>query len=88
MLILETGYPANPLLRAGYQLFLFTVAPVIGCVLTGRVWPFLYLARSVRYFLTPQELVERLHAAGTDAAYVPLSGGLASMYLATKTGQA
>ena len=84
LLILETGCPAHPLLRAGYQLFLFTVAPVIGFVLTGRMWPFIYLARSVRHFLTPQEIVERLQAAGTDATYVPLSGGLASVYIAAK----
>jgi len=84
LLILETGCPANPLMRAGYQLFLFTVAPVIGFVLTGRMWPFIYLARSVRHFLTPQAVVERLQAVGTDATYVPLSGGLASVYVATK----
>lgn len=87
LLILETGCPANPLLRAGYQLFLFTIAPVIGFVLTGRMWPFLYLARSVRHFLTPQAVVEHLQAAGTEATYIPLSGGLASLYVATKPGR-
>ncbi|MDP3704192.1 MAG: ubiquinone/menaquinone biosynthesis methyltransferase [Candidatus Omnitrophota bacterium] len=84
LMILETGYPSNPLLRAGYHAFLLTVARMIGFLLTGRCWPFTYLARSVQQFLTPRAFVERLRGAGTVATYVPLSGGLASLYLGTK----
>lgn len=84
LIILETGRPSNRLVRAGYFLFLSTVARVIGFVLTGRVWPFTYLAQSVRQFLTPQECVERLRRLGAEVHYMPLSGGLASLYLATK----
>jgi demethylmenaquinone methyltransferase/2-methoxy-6-polyprenyl-1,4-benzoquinol methylase len=84
LIILETGHPANPLLRLGYQLFLFTFARAIGLLLTGRLWPFTYLARSVRQFLTPQQFVERLQSVQTHVEYVPLSHGLASLYLATK----
>ena len=84
LIILETGYPSHPLLRVGYQLFLFTFARAIGFLLTGRLWPFTYLATSVRLFLTPQQVVERLQRAKTQAEYVPLSCGLASLYLATK----
>jgi len=82
--ILETGYPSNPVLRAGYQAFLFTVARLIGWLLTGECWPFTYLARSVRQFLAPAQLCERLQRVGTQVEYVPLSCGLASLYLATK----
>ena len=84
LVVLETGYPSNRALRAGYHAFLLTASRVIGFALTGRCWPFTYLARSVRQFLTPQELIDRLQRLGTTAAYVPLSGGLASLYLATK----
>ncbi len=84
LFILETGYPSNPILRGLYQTFLFTVARTIGWALTGECWPFTYLARSVRQFLTPQEMIERLHSAGTQVEYVPLSMGLASLYCATK----
>ncbi len=84
LIVLETGYPSNPLMRLGYQAFLFTVARLIGFVLTGECWPFTYLARSVRQFLTPQEFVERLQAVGAQVEYVPLSYGLASLYLVTK----
>jgi demethylmenaquinone methyltransferase/2-methoxy-6-polyprenyl-1,4-benzoquinol methylase len=84
LIILETGYPKNSIVRAGYQLFLLTFARAIGFCLTGKLWPFTYLARSVRQFLTPQELIKRLREAKTDVQYVPLSCGLASLYLATK----
>ena len=84
LLILETGRPANPLLRIGYLVFLFTVVRLIGLVLTGRVWPFTYLARSVRGFLTPAQMVERLTQVGSQAHYRPLSRGLASLFIATK----
>ena len=84
LIILETGRPANPLVRFGYHLFLLTVARLIGLLLTGRLWPFTYLAKSVQGFLTPQQFVECLQRAQTTIEYVPLSFGLASLYLATK----
>ena len=84
LIVLETGYPRHPLLRFGYQLFLFTVVRLIGWALTGRLWPFTYLARSVQGFLTPAQVVERLQSLATQVQYVPLSCGLASLYLATK----
>ncbi len=84
LLILETGRPSNPVVRMGYQMFLFTIARLIGWLLTGHCWPFTYLARSVRQFLTPAQLCERLQRVGTQVEYVPLSFGLASLYLATK----
>ena len=82
--ILETGRPAHPVVRAGHLVFLFTVARAIGWLLTGRAWPFTYLARSVRQFLTPEEVVDRLTSLGAQTRYVPLSWGLASLYLAVK----
>ena len=85
VVILETGRPSNALVRAGYFLFLVTVAPLIGVLLTGRIWPFTYLARSVKRFLTPAQMVALLESCGTQARHIPLSGGLASLYLATKT---
>ena len=85
LVILETGYPSNRAVRFGYRLFLSTVARLIGFLLTGTVWPFTYLAQSVRQFLTPQQVVERLQRAGTRVEYVPLSWGLASLHVATKS---
>lgn len=84
LLILETGRPDNPLVRWGYYTFLFTVAPLIGFVLTGKTWPFTYLARSVKVFITPEQMCEKLEAAGAQAACTRLSGGLASLFIAEK----
>jgi demethylmenaquinone methyltransferase/2-methoxy-6-polyprenyl-1,4-benzoquinol methylase len=84
LIILETGRPSHPLLRSGYHLFLLTAARLIGWVLTGRCWPFTYLARSVRQFLAPEHFMERLQHLRTTVEYVPLSGGLASLYIAVK----
>ena len=87
LIVLETGYPSHPLVRAGYYAFLFTVARLIGLVLTGRLWPFTYLARSLQGFLSPPAFIARLQSLETTVEYVPLSGGLASVYLATKHRQ-
>ncbi len=84
LLILETGRPRNRLVRAGHLLFLATAARFIGWCLTGKVWPFSYLARSVKQFLSPEEVVARLRQAGAEARYLPLSWGLASLFIATK----
>ena len=85
LVILETGYPEHPALRAAYRVFLFTVARAIGFVLTGRVWPFTYLERSVRQFLTPAQMLARLQGLETQVQYVPLAHGCASLYIAIKT---
>lgn len=82
--VLETGRPSHPVLRAGYLLFLFTVARAIGLLLTGRLWPFTYLANSVQGFMTPAQFVQHLQCLQTEVEYVPLSNGLASLFLATK----
>lgn len=84
LVVLETGHPAHPLMRWGYHAFLSTAARAVGFILTGRLWPFTYLASSVRQFLTPAQFVERLRRLSVDVAYLPLSGGLASLYVATK----
>jgi len=84
LIVLETGRPSNRLIRMGYLLFLATVVRLIGWLLTGRLWPFTYLARSVKGFLRPEEFVALSGACGAQARYVPLSFGLASLYLADK----
>lgn len=84
LIILETGRPGNAFVRLGYYAYLFTVARAIGWVLTGTLWPFTYLARSVQAFLTPAQMVRALDDAGAPARYLPLAGGLASLFIATK----
>ena len=84
LVILETSRPSNPILRAGHRLFLMTIARGIGWLLTGRLWPFTYLAQSVKGFLAPPEVVALLASCGTLATHRPLSFGLASLYIAER----
>lgn len=84
LVILETGFPRHPLLRAAYLAFLGTVARAIGLLLTGKLWPFTYLARSVKAFLPPEAFTALLAECGLQPRYLPLAGGLASLYLAEK----
>ncbi|HBQ38182.1 MAG: hypothetical protein A2Z92_04705 [Omnitrophica WOR_2 bacterium GWA2_63_20] len=84
LVILETGFPSNPIVRAGYWVFLMTLARAIGGLLTGRLWPFTYFAQSVRGFLSPPQVVSLLASCGTKARYLALSWGLASLYIADK----
>ena len=85
LVVLETGRPPAWWLRIGYWVFLHTIAPAIGWLLTGQCWPFTYLARSTKGFLPPTEFVRLLNACGAQASYLPLSGGLASLYIARKS---
>jgi ubiquinone/menaquinone biosynthesis C-methylase UbiE len=41
-----------------------SVIPVLGLLTTGRLWPFLYLRRSIREFMPPERVLEHLRAAG------------------------
>lgn len=88
LVILETGRPSNPIVRMGYHFFLNTGARLIGWALTGEAWPFTYLARSVEQFVTPEVFTERLRSLGTDVRFRPLSGGLVSLFVATKQERA
>ena len=84
LVILETGRPTHPLVRMAYFVTLWTATRLIGWVITGQVWPFTYLAQSVKGFLRPEEFVTLLTRCGLTARYQPLSFGIASLYLAKK----
>jgi len=83
--LLEFGRPGNPLLRAGHWLWLTLVLPPLGLLTTGRIWPFLYLRRSILGFLAPDEVVRLLQSSGfTRAEAHPLSGGIVVLYRAQR----
>ena len=83
--LLEFGRPRNPLLRAGHILWLSCAVPFIGLLTTGRLWPFLYLRRSILAFLAPEEVVRRLEQAGfEDVEAMPLSGGVVYLYVSSR----
>lgn len=81
--LLEFGRPRHPLLWLGHWIWLTLAIPLLGLLTTGRLWPFLYLRRSILGFLAPDEVVRMLQSAGfTQAEARPLSGGIVVLYQA------
>lgn len=79
--LLEFGRPGSRILRAGQWLWLTFAVPLIGLACTGRLWPFLYLRRSILQFMPPEEVCRLLRAAGFSRAEArPLTAGVAVLY--------
>lgn len=83
--ILELSYPANPLIRFGYDLYFSHMLPTIGRLLSRDKTAYTYLNRSVKYFCWGEEFTRHLSDAGfVNARYKPLSLGIATLYTAIK----
>jgi demethylmenaquinone methyltransferase/2-methoxy-6-polyprenyl-1,4-benzoquinol methylase len=63
---LETGAPANPLLRAGHHLWFRRVVPFVGATLSDDAEAYQYLPRSTAYLPPPGELLALVEAAGFE----------------------
>jgi len=64
---LETGEPANPLLRAGHHVWFRRVVPLVGARLAHDSEAYQYLPRSTAYLPAPGELLTLVIAAGFAA---------------------
>lgn len=83
--LLEFGRPKSLLLKMGHRIWLTVAVPLIGILTTGKVWPFLYLRRSILQFLEPAQVLRRLEAAGFRQAEVePINGGIVLLYQALR----
>ena len=83
--LLEFGRPKNLLVRFGHRIWLTAAIPLIGVLTTGRIWPFLYLRRSILSFMDPEEVVGLLSSAGfTQVQAEPLNGGIVVLYQALR----
>lgn len=83
--LLEFGRPKSLWLKIGHRIWLTVAVPLIGILTTGKIWPFLYLRRSILQFLEPAEVLRRLEAAGfRQAEAAPLTGGVVLLYQATR----
>lgn len=82
--ILEFSQPQNPLLRALYDFYSFTIMPRVGRWLSGSD-AYLYLADSIRSFWSPAELSAQMAAAGlTEIRPRPLMQGIVYLHLGTR----
>lgn len=83
--ILELTQPANPILKAGHRLYLNTVIPLMGKLITSNRDAYQYLCNSIQSFVQPKELKEMLAGIGFKNIIVkPLMGGIATIIVAEK----
>ena len=84
VVVLEFSQPRNPLLRALYELYLFTIMPRVGRWISGSE-AYLYLARSIRSFWTPDQLSGQMRQAGLGPIRaIPLLMGTVYLHVGVK----
>lgn len=82
--ILDFGEPRG-LIGAVYRLYFRHILPKIGTIISGVKGPYQYLPASVERFPAPQEMVERMRAAGfREATWTPYTFGIAGLYRGKK----
>ncbi|HTM87554.1 MAG TPA: class I SAM-dependent methyltransferase, partial [Terriglobales bacterium] len=82
--ILDFGEPRG-LLGTMYRSYFRHVLPKIGTLISGVKGPYQYLPASVERFPAPQEMLERMRAAGfRQATWTPYTFGIAGLFCGTK----
>lgn len=83
--ILELTQPSNPLMRLGHTLYLRTVLPLMGKIITSNKQAYDYLCRSINTFIPPEKLEEMIKNAGfKDIKRLSLCGGVATILIGKK----
>lgn len=83
--ILELTQPKNFLLRFGHKVYMHTVLPTVGRMVSANKEAYQYLCNSIQNFVAPEDLAEILLEVGFDEVEIyPLMGGIATIILATK----
>lgn len=81
-LILEFSFPKNPLLRAGHILYLRTVVPALGWLLSGEYSAYKYLNETIEEFPYGEEFCALMRSAGFHQVSAhALLFGVATIYL-------
>jgi demethylmenaquinone methyltransferase/2-methoxy-6-polyprenyl-1,4-benzoquinol methylase len=87
LIVLDFSLPTWPGLRGGYRFYLHKVLPKLAGFLTGQRAAYEYLSGTIERFPSGTAMVELLTANGyASAKSMPLSGGIASIYVAHKAG--
>ncbi|MEJ2070095.1 MAG: class I SAM-dependent methyltransferase, partial [Syntrophobacterales bacterium] len=88
LLMLEFSQPTHPWFRALYDLYSFTVMPLVGKIMMGSWDTYTYLPESIRLFPAPAELSDILRELGfASVTHHPLSNGIAVVHLAHKPSE-
>jgi len=86
LLIMEFSIPSMSILRTVYRFYLHRVLPIFGSLLTRKKTAYDYLGDSIERFPGGAELLRLIEANGfRDATAEPLTGGIVTIYSATKT---
>ena len=86
LLVMEFSIPSMSILRAIYRFYLHRVMPIFGAFLTQKKTAYDYLGDSIEEFPGGEALLRLIEANGfRDAAAEPLTGGIVTIYTATKT---
>ena len=84
--ILEFSNPTNPVVRAFYSLYFDHLLPFVGRLVSRDQTAYTYLNRSVRHFCQGEEFLSHLREAGfSDLSAQPLTFGITTLYIATKS---
>jgi demethylmenaquinone methyltransferase/2-methoxy-6-polyprenyl-1,4-benzoquinol methylase len=87
LLVLEFSLPSPGWGRALYHFYSFRIMPLVARIICGTGGPFRYLAESIRVFPPADQVAELLRSLGFSGVFFRrLSGGLAVLYSARKSG--
>ena len=85
LVILDFSLPAMPGLRGAYRFYLHKILPKLAGLLTGQREAYEYLSGTIERFPSGPAMVELLTENGFQSGQaIPLSGGIASIYVAQK----
>ena len=85
LFILELTPPSSPIIRFFHSLYMSTLVPLIGGLITHHIGPYLYLNRSIQSF-SVSELVKTLQNNGFSCHQpISLCFGMATLITAKKT---
>ncbi|PYI77871.1 MAG: methyltransferase [Verrucomicrobia bacterium] len=85
LLVLEFSLPATPILRAVYRFYLHRCLPLLGSFLTGKKTAYDYLGDSIEEFPSGDAMSQLIARNGfTRPTFRPLTGGIVTIYTATK----
>jgi demethylmenaquinone methyltransferase/2-methoxy-6-polyprenyl-1,4-benzoquinol methylase len=81
VIILEFSSPYSPLLKFFYDLYSFSVLPILGKLVAQDASSYLYLAESIRMHPNQKDLLDMMEAAGfKHCRYFNFSGGIVAIH--------
>ena len=83
--VLEFSLPRRAVLRGGYLVYLRSVVPALGALLSGSRSAYRYLNESIKAFSRPDEFCTLMSTTGfAQVSATPLTWGVASIYTGSK----